>query len=127
MLQYYFSVHANFKKDIDVKKLEAEIGKKAFKTTFLKDSLGKPEHKSAKISYRSTIKNDVYVDQEFERFLNTASPLISKITKYLDDFEGKLWITIVFTNLGEKPSIALSTNAIAMLHNLKANFDIDFI
>ena len=41
MLQYYFSVHANFKKDIDVKKLESEIGKKAFKTTYLKDSLGK--------------------------------------------------------------------------------------
>ena len=127
MLKYYFSVHARFKKDIDVKKLEAEIGKKAFKTTYLKDSLGKPEHKSAKISYRSSIKNDVYVDQEFERFLNTASPLISKITKYLDDFEGKLWITIVFTNLGEKPSIALSNQSIQILHNLHANFDIDFI
>ena len=127
MLTYYFYVSAHFKKDVDVDVIENAVGKKAHKKVFLKDSKGSSERKSAKISYKTSEKHDVFVGEVFDKFVESTSSLFGVIKKYLEEYDGVLTFCIVFTNLGEKPSINMSNKTMSILSNMGADFDIDFI
>ncbi len=124
---YHFSLHLSFKKDVDVKQLEKSFGVKAYKLTFLKDSKGDDEHKSAKIWYKSPDYNEVFVDEKIEQFTTQMFDNFKDLKSVLDEFDGRCSFSLIFTQTKERPVIALTRKTIEMFAKLGLDFDVDFV
>ena len=124
---YHFSLHLNFKKDIDVEKLEKMFKIKAFKLTSLKDSKGDAEHKRAKIWYKSADFNEINVDEHIEKFMSKIFENFKGLKELLKEFDGRAIFSLIFTQMTERPIIALTSKTIDMLGKLGLSFEVDFV
>ena len=124
---YHFSLHFNFKKDTDVKKLEKMFKIKAFKLTPLKESKGDDEHKRAKLWYKSADFNEINVDEQIEKFTSKIFENFNGVKDLLEEFDGRAIFSLVFTSASERPIIALTSKTIEMFGKLGFSFEVDFV
>ena len=124
-VKYHFCIHLNFKKDIDVAKLEKHFGLSAYKLTFKKDA--KDREKTAKIWYRTEDFTNIMVDECFENFVLKIKDNFVDLPQFLQEYDGKCVFQIVFKELHEYPIISLSKDVIEILNQLNASFETDFL
>lgn len=124
---YHFSLHLNFKKDVDVKKIEKMFKIKAYKLTSLKDSKGDDEHKRAKLWYKSADFSEINVDEQIEKFTSKIFDNFNGTKSLLKEFDGRAIFSLIFTQTSERPIIALTNKTIEMFDKLGLSFEVDFI
>lgn len=122
---YHFSLHLSFKKDVDVDKLEKQFGLTAYKKTYLKDAKG-PE-KCAKIWFRTNDFTEVNTDEMIEKFAEKIFDKFKDLKQILSEQDGKAYFGLVFTQVKERPVIALTYKTIKMFEQLGFSFDVDFV
>ena len=127
MNKYYFSIFISFKKDIDLYNFEKAINLEATNLTFLKDSFGEDEEKTADFYYRTDEHSNIYSDDEFEKFLFSLKDNFQDLPEILREFDGECGFSLVFTEVNEPPCISLSKETINFLNFLNARFDVDFV
>lgn len=123
--EYHFSLFLSFKKDVDLQKLEKLLNIHATKITPLKDSVGKI--KTAKMWFKTRNFKNANCHLTFEKFLISLYDSLKNIKTILEEFQGELWIDIVFTKSSSAPSICYTKNAIKYLSLYNANSCVDFI
>lgn len=121
---YHFSLHLNFKKDVDVDLIEKHFKLQAYKKTFLKDSKG--NEKTAKIWYKSKDYTDVYTDEAIEKFAINMLQNFDDLKGILTKNDGEATFTLYFTETKERPVIALTFKTIQIFEKLGLSFDVDF-
>ena len=125
MNKYYFSLSIHFKKDIDLYKLQDDLKIKATKLTALKDSKG--PNKSAKFYCKTNSFENIYTDNEFEKFVDSLMENLSVLPNILREYDGKCCFCVVIEEMTEAPCLSLSEKTIANLHKIGASYDVDFI
>ena len=123
--RYHFSLHLNFKKDVDVDKLEKQFGLSAYKKTFLKDCKG--PQKCAKIWFRTNEFTDVNTDEKIEKFTEKIFDNFKNLKQILNEEEGSARFSLVFTETNERPIIGLTLKTIERFKELGLSFDVDFV
>lgn len=124
LYSYHFSLHLNFKDDVNVDDLEKHFGIKAYKKTFLKDSKGKD--KTAKLWYKSKDFTDINTDESVELFVKKIYNNFKDLRDILKDNNGLANFTIYFTETHERPIIALTPTTIELFYKLGLSFEVDF-
>ena len=121
---YHFSLHLNFKRDIDVDAVEKHFGIKAYKKTAYKDS--KDKEKIAKIWYKSKEYTDVNTHLVLEKFAQNMATYLKDLKNFLAANDGSAIFTLYFTSAKERPIIELTPTVIDIFQKLGASFEVDF-
>jgi len=121
---YHFSLHLNFKKDIDVEAVEKHFEIKVHKKTAYKDSKGK--EKTAKIWYKSKEYTDVNTHLVLEAFAQNMATHLKDLKNFLAANDGSAIFTLYFTSAKERPIIELTPTVIDIFQKLGVSFEVDF-
>ena len=122
--KYYFELQVKFYSNIDLNKIENEIGIKATRKVEYEKSKG--ETKCSKIFYVTDELNKIYTDEEFEKFVKSIYKNLNQALTIIKEEKGVIKFCVVFTQIEDKPCISLSNEIIKILSNLDASFDIDY-
>ncbi len=122
--KFYFEFSIKFDYDYDVKSLENLLDIKPTRViTF--DTCKAPQKFSSFIFNTQEYAHE-YVDQVFEQFLAKVEPKLTKLPEFLQQTKGELDFCIVVTDSTYHPTISLSRQAIRILNNLNATYQVDY-
>ena len=120
---YHFSLHLKFLDDVDVDKIEKQIGIIAYKKTPLKESVGK--NKSAKIWYKTQDKNNTLSDKVLENYILKMQEKFEIIKDICLKNNGKATLTMYYDQIQEKPYLKLTANQLKILADNNIDFELD--
>lgn len=124
-VKYHFSIHINFKKDVDVIALSKKFNLTPYKLTMLNESKGNV--KTAKMFYKTNDIDYIYTGEKFEKFMLEMKEIFKELPLYLKEYNGVCEFAIVFTDLKTKPCLHFSEKTIEALNLLNASVDFDFL
>ena len=105
--------------------MQNDLKIKATKLTYLKDSKG--PIKSAKFYCKTNSFDNIYTDNEFEKFVDGMVDNLTVLPNILKEYDGECCLCIVFEEITEKPCLSLSEKTIENLFKIGASYDVDFI
>jgi len=127
-LKYHINLILTFEKDINIDEVEKYIGIKAYRKSLLKESkIGEDNKKSAKIWFKSREYSSENTYEVVEEFLISIYEKFKEIPSILNEFIGNFGVQLIFSSFDERPIIELTKKSIEILHNIGANFSVNFI
>ena len=121
---YHFSLHLQFKKDIDVDKLESKLGFVAYRKNLLNESKG--VNKTAKLWFKSKDYEDADTYAYLHSYIETLKDKFEFINEVMNAYDGTANLTLYFEEVKEKPYIRLDVEDMKILAANNISFDVDF-
>ena len=121
---YHFSLHLQFKKDIDVDKLENKLGFVAYRKNVLSESKGM--NKTAKLWFKSKDYEDADTYTYLHSYIETLKDKFEFINEVMNAYDGTANLTLYFEEVKEKPYIRLDVEDMKILADNNISFDVDF-
>ena len=122
--RFHFSLHLQFKEDVDIDNIESLIAIPAYKKTPLSKSKG--VNKTAKLWYKSKTfeTNDTY--EIFNKYLTKMTTRFEIIKNLLNEHNGTAMLTLYFEDTPDKPFIKLEYKDMQLLASNNISFEVDF-
>lgn len=122
--KYHFSLHLQFKDDVDVNMIEKALKINAYRKNMLKDSVG--QNKTAKLWFKTEdfMSSDVFMVTQ--NFIKGFEPKFEQICEFNNKFNGFTTLTLYFEDCKNKPFIKLSPKSMEILSKNNITFEVDF-
>ncbi|MBQ8425237.1 MAG: hypothetical protein IJX17_04380 [Clostridia bacterium] len=139
--KYYFEIFLEFEEDYDVESIEEKIGYKPHRLLTRSMHAKKVEkavvyeadgstHKitpKAMFSYRTEEKTELFIDDEFAKFVMEADIKLKNYIQEIKDNKGQITFKIVFTEFKDKPYFSFSREIIKILAKCDAEIMVDYV